>query len=173
MCWLLRRVRDEDAAPAHVDTWPQSGQPPKGSDAQLIKAGTCSLSALRAAAPKRGGALDRQFPGASLSGMGGGGHTQHLGNVDTPALGAVRLIAGPANQCLENVSAGFALIFIKWHERNDPSIIEADGTRGHQGDRAATIRACLTDVFCWASQGLSMPGGSGQLVGVSTLQLEA
>ncbi len=93
----------------------------------LIKAGACSLSALGPPAAERGPIADRQLPGAPLSALRCRRNAQQPCDVNATAFRTAGRVAIAANQGLKHVVAGLALVFIKWHKRNDSSDIGAKG----------------------------------------------
>ena len=94
---------------------------------RLIEASARSLSALGPAAAKRGPAADRQLSGAACPFCADAGNAQQPCDVNATAFRTAGRVTIAANQGLKRMIAGLALVFIKWHGRNDSSDIGAKG----------------------------------------------
>src|SRR5690348_8863118 len=99
-------------------------------------------------------AADRQLSGAASAGLRRRRDAELLGDLQAAAFRAPRQIAGAADQGLEVVIAGIAVILVNRHRKN--------GSSGHPGRPRGLRGSGATSVFWKSSRGLSTPGGSSR-----------
>jgi hypothetical protein len=116
------------------------------SSCSLFKPGAHTLAALGAAAAKgRSAALlsmNWQLVRMAVSTLGRSGHAQQLGNLETATTRATGHVTHAADQRLERMITGLAVILIERHTRNLSSVFEAKAVhRSRRADQRVELPA--------------------------------